>query len=84
MPADRRRDRQKKHEALQKYLFVVGVSLASLEEELNRAAEQEEDLELKQVFYAQGSGFVAILERQSEVESESEDEGPKVASRDIR
>jgi hypothetical protein len=43
-----------------KYHFVVGVSLTALETALN---ELDDELELRQVLYAQGTGFVAVMER---------------------
>ena len=45
-----------------KFRFVVGVSIPTLEAELNSL---DDDFELRQVFYAQGTGFVAVLERSS-------------------
>lgn len=42
-----------------RFQFVVGVSLPVLEKELN---EVDAELELRQIFYAQGAGFVAVLE----------------------
>jgi hypothetical protein len=48
---------------MRKYQFVVGVSLAALEEEVNRLVNDEPALRLIQVLYAVGSGFVAIMER---------------------
>ena len=46
-----------------KYQFVVGVSLAALEQEVKRLVNDEPALKLIQVLYAVGSGFVAIMER---------------------
>ena len=48
---------------MQKYQFVVGVSLSALEEELNRLVNYEPSLKLIQVIFAVGTGFVAIVER---------------------
>lgn len=45
-----------------KYRFVVGVSLAALEQDLNRMVEDESVFELRQVLYAQGTGFIAVIE----------------------
>jgi hypothetical protein len=46
-----------------RYQFVVGVSLAALEEEVNRLVQDDPGLKLIQVLYAVGSGFTAIIER---------------------
>ncbi len=48
---------------MRRYQFIVGVSLAALEAELNRIANDEDFVELRQVFYVQGTGFVAAVER---------------------
>jgi hypothetical protein len=45
-----------------KYQFIVGVSLAALEADLNRIVQEEPSLKLHQVMYAPGTGFVAVLE----------------------
>jgi len=45
-----------------KYQFIVGVSLAALEEQVNRIVSEEPKIKLNQVFYAQGTGFVAVVE----------------------
>lgn len=50
-----------------RYQFITGVSLVALEEELNRVTSNEPSLELKQVFYAQGTGFVALIEHSESV-----------------
>ena len=46
-----------------RYQFVVSVSLAALEEDLNRAVGDDPSIALVQVFYAAGTGFIAVLER---------------------
>jgi hypothetical protein len=51
-----------------KYQFVVGVSLAALEADLNRIVQEEPSLKLHQIMYAQGTGFVAVVERAEGVE----------------
>jgi hypothetical protein len=51
-----------------KYQFVVGVSLAALQADLNRIVQEEPSLQLHQVMYAPGTGFVAVVERTEGVE----------------
>lgn len=46
-----------------RFRFVTGVSIAALEDALNAVPDE---LELKQVLYASGAGFVAILETRDE------------------
>jgi hypothetical protein len=53
---------RKKGGKMTKYQFIVGVSLAALEEQVNRIVRDEPEIKLNQVFYAQGTGFVAVLE----------------------
>jgi hypothetical protein len=55
-----------------KYRFHVTVSLSALEEELNRVVSDEPYLKLNQVFYAQGLGFVAVVER---AKNDDDDQG---------
>jgi len=45
-----------------KYQFIVGVSLGALEGNLNQIAADAPNLKLNQVFFAQGTGFVAVVE----------------------
>jgi hypothetical protein len=45
-----------------RYQFIVGVTLSALEEELNQVVNNEHSAKLNQVFYAQGIGFVAVVE----------------------
>jgi len=45
-----------------RYRFIVGATLAALEQDLNRIADAEPDIELRQVLLAQGTGFVAVVE----------------------
>jgi hypothetical protein len=47
---------------MSRYRFIVGVSVAALESEVNRLVEDDPGLNLKQVFLAPGTGFVAVLE----------------------
>ena len=53
-----------------RYQFVVGVSTAALEEELNRLVIDEPCLKLIQVVYAMGTGFVAVVEHTEITEDE--------------
>jgi hypothetical protein len=46
-----------------RFQFVTGVTTAALEDALNAVPDE---LDLKQVIYASGAGFVAVLERKSE------------------
>ncbi|MEO6921018.1 MAG: hypothetical protein ABI171_18710 [Collimonas sp.] len=46
-----------------RYQFLVGANLATLETDLNRLATDNPGLNLNQVFYVQGTGFVGVLER---------------------
>jgi hypothetical protein len=52
-----------KERRVRRYRFIVGVSLAALDDELDRVAGEDEEVALAQVFYAPGTGFVAVLER---------------------
>ena len=61
---------------MRKYLFVVGVSLPQLEEEVNRLVNDEPSLKLIQVIYAAGTGFVGIVEH-SESAGAPQQEPPK-------
>ncbi|WP_129518123.1 hypothetical protein [Burkholderia stabilis] len=45
------------------YQFVTGVTLVALEDRVNQLIDEHPDLTLKQVLFAQGTGFVAVLER---------------------
>lgn len=47
---------------MSRYKFIVGVTLAALEEELNRIVAKDPRTKLIQVFYAQGAGYVAVVE----------------------
>lgn len=49
-----------------RFRVIVGISVASIEEELNRV---DAELDLRQLVYAPGTGFVAVLER-SDVKQE--------------
>jgi hypothetical protein len=66
MPADKQKEPAP---APPRYRFVTGVSLAALELELNRQAEHNAHMELKQVLHAPGAGFVAILEREDDADA---------------
>ncbi|MBS0423445.1 MAG: hypothetical protein JSR71_03235 [Proteobacteria bacterium] len=48
---------------MSRYQFIVGVSLAALEQELNQKMNDQPCLRLSQIFYAQGTGFVAVTEK---------------------
>ena len=48
---------------MQRYQFLVGVSVPALEEEVNRIVNDERSAKLNQVFYAPGTGFVGVVER---------------------
>jgi hypothetical protein len=48
---------------MQRYQFVVGASVTALEEAVNRIVSDEPCLKLSHVIYAQGTGFVAVVER---------------------
>lgn len=45
------------------YQFVTGISLAALQDEVNRIASEEPGLTLNQVLHVPGAGFVAVIER---------------------
>jgi hypothetical protein len=45
-----------------RYRFIVSATLSALEQDLNRIADEDPDLELRQVLLAQGTGFVAVVE----------------------
>ena len=47
---------------MSKYKFLVGVTPAALEAELNSADAQEPLLKLRQVLLAPGTGFIAVVE----------------------
>jgi len=47
---------------MQRYQFVVGASITALEEAVNRIVSEEPCLKLNHVIYAQGTGFVAVIE----------------------
>ncbi len=51
---------------MQRYQFVVGVSLSALDAELNRIVKEDPCLVLRGFTYAQGTGFVAVMERSEE------------------
>lgn len=53
-----------------RYRFITAVSLAALEQDLNRAAADDASLDLVQVLHVPGTGFVAVVEV-----DEDEDEG---------
>ncbi len=46
-----------------RYQFVVGVSVTALEESVNHIVSDEPCLKLNHVLYAQGTGFIAVVER---------------------
>ncbi|WP_159085602.1 hypothetical protein [Burkholderia sp. MSMB0856] len=46
-----------------KYQFVTGATLVALEDRVNQLIDEHPNLTLKQVLFAQGTGFVAVLER---------------------
>jgi hypothetical protein len=48
---------------MRRYQFVVGVSLSALEAELSQIMNNEPGLVLREFTYAQGTGFVAVVER---------------------
>ena len=45
-----------------RYQFIVGVSLSALEEQVNQLVNDEGSAKLTQVLYAQGTGFVGVVE----------------------
>lgn len=47
--------------SMKKYKSIVGVSILALEEELNTFVSGSPEHEVVQIFYAQGTGFVAVL-----------------------
>ncbi|MGF6851683.1 hypothetical protein [Paraburkholderia sp. CI3] len=51
------------HEKKGKYQFVTGATLAALEDRVHQLIDEQSNLVLKQVLFAQGTGFVAVLER---------------------
>ena len=51
---------------MDKYQFIVGMSVPALEVEINRLVSGDTDLHLRQVLFAQGTGFIAIVERTGE------------------
>lgn len=55
---------------MSRYQFIVGATLTALERDLNRIADDDPDLELRQVLLAQGTGFVAVVEHGRRVEPE--------------
>lgn len=59
MAANHSRDRGND---LRRYRFIVGVTLAALEDDVNRVVHDDPRLCLFQVFYATGTGFVGVLE----------------------
>jgi hypothetical protein len=69
-----------KEKRMRRYQFVVGVSLAALDEELDRTAGDDPSIALAQVFYAAGTGFVAVLERRGD-SSRAEREYPEDSPR---
>lgn len=46
-----------------RYRFLVGVTLAALEDDLNQVVTADPSLAVVQVFYAAGTGYVALVER---------------------
>ncbi|RQV33866.1 hypothetical protein [Burkholderia cenocepacia] len=46
-----------------KYHFVTGPTLVALEDLVNQLIDENPNLTLKQVLFAQGTGFVAVLEQ---------------------
>ncbi|MFT4066303.1 hypothetical protein [Paraburkholderia sp.] len=61
----------KPDDGTRRYRFVVGATLAMLEEQVNRLTGEQRDLMLRQVLFATGTGFVAVLECQPERVPES-------------
>lgn len=47
----------------QRYRFVVGVTLAALEAQVNQLTADPHGPALKQVLFATGTGFIAVLEQ---------------------
>ena len=45
-----------------RYRFITAVSLAALQQDLNRAAADDASLDLVQVLHVPGTGFVAVVE----------------------
>lgn len=61
---------------MKKYKFIVGVSILALDEDLNRFLQDSPEHEVFEIFYAQGTGFVAVLgcdEGDAEVPHEATD-----------
>jgi hypothetical protein len=79
---------------MRKYQFVVGVSLAALEEEVNRLVSEEPGLRLIQVLQVMGSGLVAVVEHADRIAEPAQDAreapaegkraGPAVGSRKMK
>jgi hypothetical protein len=53
---------------MSRYRFIVGATLAALEQELNRVVDNDPEIELRQVLLAPGTGFVAVIESAHEAE----------------
>ena len=69
-----------KDQQMRRYQFVVGVSLAALEEDLERTAGDDVSIALVQVFYAVGTGFVAVLERRGRASRPEREDSEDAAS----
>jgi hypothetical protein len=52
---------------MRQYQFVTGISLALLQDEVNRLAADHPDLTLNQVLLVPAHGFVAVLQREVEL-----------------
>lgn len=53
---------------MRRYQFVVGMTISALEDELNRIMNDDPSTKLIQVLYAQGTGFIGIIEHIKGVE----------------
>jgi len=51
---------------MRQYQFVIGISLALLQDEVNRLAAESPELTLNQILHVPGQGFVGIIERHVE------------------
>jgi hypothetical protein len=52
---------------MRQYQFVTGISLALLQDEVNRLAADHPDLTLNQVLHVPAHGFVAVLARDVDI-----------------
>lgn len=55
-----------------RYRFITAVSLAALEQDLNRAAADDPSLDLVQVLHVPATGFVAVVEVDEDDEDDSD------------